>query len=379
MKILVLNSGSSSYKFALYDTRQALLSQPEPPIWSSIYEWKKSQSTIDHKKEIGKILELMPVPLSSIDAIGHRIVHGGNQFQHPILVTPTVKQAIKQLFTLAPLHNPQNLEGIEILEFLNPKIPQVAVFDTSFHATLPSAASTYPGPYAWKELGIKRYGFHGISYEYCSARCAALLKKENIKIVCCHLGNGASIAAIENNRSIDTTMGFTPLEGLMMGSRCGSIDPAILLFLQEHHGLSPEKLFDILNHDSGLKGISGISSDMRDILRMCSEGDPRAILSFEMYVHSLKRGIGAMTAVLGGLDALVFTAGIGENAASLRQITCQGLHHLGITLDPGKNLNSSADTIISSDDSTARVLIISTREEWCIACTIEKMRSHGTI
>jgi acetate kinase len=372
MKILVLNSGSSSYKFALYDVHQAHLSEPQPPIWSTTYEWKKSQSIDDHKNEIRSRLDLMPIPLSSVDVVGHRIVHGGSKFEHPTVVTAAVKQAIRQLFTLAPLHNPQNLEGIEILESLIPKIPQVAVFDTAFHATLSPTASTYPGPYSWLELGIKRYGFHGISYEYCSARCAALLKKENMKIVCCHLGNGASIAAIDNGKSVDTTMGFTPLEGLMMGSRCGSIDPAILLFLQQHHGQSAEDLFQILNKDSGLKGISGVSSDMRDIIQLCSEGNSRAILSYDMYIHSLKRNIGAMAAVLGGLDALVFTAGIGENVPSIRQAACHGLQQLGITLDENKNLELQADAIISSPESAVQVLVIATQEDWCIACTIEK-------
>ncbi|MBA3815250.1 MAG: acetate kinase [Parachlamydiaceae bacterium] len=378
MKILVLNSGSSSYKFALYDIQHTILSQPQLPVWSSTYEWKKSPSITGHKIEIRKRLDQMPTPLSSIDVIGHRIVHGGEQFQCPVLITAAVKQTIKKLFTLAPLHNPQNLEGIEILQELSPQTPQIAVFDTAFHATLSIAASTYAGPYSWKELGIKRYGFHGISYEYCSAKCTAVLKKDNIKIVCCHLGNGASIAAIENNRSVDTTMGFTPLEGLMMGSRCGSIDPAILLFLQQQHGLSPDNLFQILNHDSGLKGISGVTSDMRDIINLCSEGNHRAILSFDMYIHALKRGIGAMMAVLGGCDALVFTGGIGENAAAVRQAACQGLLHLGISLDDSKNLKSPVNAIISSDDSAVQVLVISTEEDWCIASTIEKMRANGT-
>lgn len=254
MKILVLNNGSSSCKISLYDIQQANISQPQPSIWNTTYEWENSQVPIDHTERIREKLECMPIPLSDIDAVGHRIVHGGNQFQHPLLITAKVKQGIKELSPLAPLHIPQNLNGIEIIESLIPNIPQIGVFDTSFHSTLSDAASTYPGPYSWKEMGIKRYGFHGISYEYCSARCSTLLHKDNIKIVCCHLGNGASIAAIDNNRSVDTTMGFTPLEGLMMGSRAGSIDPGIILFLEQQYQQTPEELGQILNHASGLQG-----------------------------------------------------------------------------------------------------------------------------
>jgi len=379
MKILVLNSGSSSYKFALYDVHQAKLSQPQVPLWSTTYEWQNSPSATEHKKGVRERLELMPIPLSQIDVVGHRIVHGGSHFQHPVLITASVKQTIKQLFPLAPLHNPQNLEGIEIIENLLPSTPQVAVFDTAFHATISQPASTYPGPYSWLELGIKRYGFHGISYEYCAARCTALLNKENLKIVCCHLGNGASIAAIENQHSVDTTMGFTPLEGLMMGSRCGSIDPGIILFLQQQCGQSAEEIFQTLNYDSGLKGISGVSSDMRDIIRLCSEGNLRAILSYDMYIHSLKRNIGAMSAVLGGMDALVFTAGIGENVPAIRQAACLGLQHLGITLDEKNNLNCRPDAVISSVESKVSVVVIATQEDWCIACTIEKMRANGSV
>jgi acetate kinase len=375
MKILVLNSGSSSSKFALYDIQKVEISKPEPPIWSITYELdaNQKQSTIDLRTAIKEQLATMPIPLSEIDAVGHRIVHGGSEFQNPTLITPNVKQAIKELFPLAPLHNPSNLEGIEIIEELLPNIPQVAVFDTEFHKTLSEAASTYPGPYSWKNFGIKRYGFHGISYKYCAARCALLLNKDpkKLKIVCCHLGNGASIAAIDGSRSIDTTMGFTPIEGLMMGTRSGSIDPAILLFLQKYHHQSPEELFHALNFSSGLQGISGNSSDMRKIIDLRMQGDSRAMLAFDMYIHSLKRNIGAMTAVLGGLDALVFTAGIGENAAAVRLEACKELKHLGISLDQKRNQTCHPDSVISADDSQVGVVVITTEEDWCIACTIK--------
>ncbi len=374
MKILILNSGSSSYKFALFDIQKADLSHPQPPVWSCTYELgvNSTQSTTDHSAAIKQRLATMTISHSEIDVVGHRIVHGGSEFQNPTLITSDVKQIIRQFFPLAPLHNPSNLEGIEIIEKLLPNTPQLAVFDTAFHNTLSEATSTYPGPYSWKNFGIKRYGFHGISYQYCAARCAFLLNKdpEKLKIVCCHLGNGASIAAIDGTHSIDTTMGFTPIDGLMMGGRCGSIDPAILLYLQKYHNQTIDELFHALNYSSGLQGISGSSSDMREIIDLCSQGDFRAILAFDMYIHSLKRNIGAMTAVLGGLDALVFTAGIGENAAAVRRGACKELKHLGISLDEKKNQDCHPDAIISAADSNVDVVVIATQEDWCIACTI---------
>ena len=378
MKILVLNSGSSSCKFALYDVHRPMLSEPHPPLWKADCEQATSETAVECEARIRETLDQMPIPLNEIDAVGHRIVHGGNRFISPTLITPTVKKAIRELFPLAPLHNPHNLKGIEIIESLMPHIPQIGVFDTAFHSHLSPAASTYAGPYSWTDLGIKRYGFHGISYEYCATRCAYLLKNEKLKIVCCHLGNGASIAAIDGHRSIDTTMGFTPLDGLMMGTRCGSIDPGILLFLQQEHAQSYEMLSHTLYDESGLKGISGASNDMRDIVKLCSEDNARARLSFDMYVHSLKRNIGAMVAVLGGFDALVFTAGIGENSVPVRQTVCEGLRHLGVDLDEQKNLKAKPDGVISSEGSPVKTLVIATQEDWNIACTIEKMRSHET-
>lgn len=379
MKILVLNNGSSNCKLSLYDLELADLSHPMPAIWSTIYTWENSQSPVDRIKKMSEKLASMPIPLSQIDVVGHRIVHGGNQFQHPLLISEVVKQGIKQLSYLAPLHIPKNLEGIEMIERLMPSTPQIGVFDTSFHSTLSEAAQTYAGPYSWKALGIKKYGFHGISYEYCSARCSTLLHKEKLKIVCCHLGNGASMAAIDNHRSVDTTMGFTPLEGLMMGSRCGSIDPGIILFLEQQHQQTPEELTQALYHASGLQGISGESNDMRDIVRLCSEDHLRARLSFDMYIHSLKRNIGAMVGVLDGFDALIFSGGIGENSALVREKACRGLQHFGVILDEEKNGHCQKDAIISSSDSPVKVVVIATQEDWCIACTIKKMRSNGTV
>jgi len=260
-----------------------------------------------------------------------------------------------------------------------PNIPQVGVFDTSFHTTIPDYANTYPGPYLWKELGIKRFGFHGINYEYCSARCSVLLKKDEFKTVCCHLGNGSSIAAIDHTHSIDTSMGFTPLEGLMMGSRCGSIDPGIILFLEQQYHQSPEEIFKTLNYESGLKGISGSSNDMRDIIDLCSKNDPRAKLSFEMYVYSVKRNIGAMIGILNGFNTLIFTAGIGENSALIRQKVCQGLQHVGVIIDEQKNLSCSGDKLISSGCSSIDILVVKAQEDWCIAHKISEMRSNGLL
>jgi acetate kinase len=351
MKILCFNSGSSSCKLSLFDVHQAQLSVPEAPLWEKSFDWNSA---------------IPDIPLEEIDVVGHRVVHGGGEYLQPVVITEAVKETIKHFSPLAPLHNPRSLEGIEMMERLLPNTPQMAVFDTAFHATMPDFASTYAGPYAWLEQGIKRYGFHGINYEYCAARCAYLLKQSKLKIVCCHLGNGASMAAIDSNQSVDTTMGFTPLEGLMMGTRSGSVDPGILLYLKQ----DPDELFHTLNFDSGLKGISDVSGDMREILSAYSQGNPRAILSYKMYIHSIKRHLGAMAAVLGGLDAVVFTAGVGEHSPPVRKSVCMDLSHFGIALDERKNQECHEDGVIS-DDSKVKVLVIAAEEDWCMACKIE--------
>lgn len=360
MKILVVNSGSSNCKLSLFEVSHSIIAEPNDPIWEAVHEWGEEKPFADLFADIS---------FSDIDVIGHRLVHGG-AFQRPTIITEQVKDAIREFSLLAPAHNPKSLEGIEILEKLAPKVPQVAVFDTAFHANMPSFASTYPGPYSWKEQGIKRYGFHGINYEYCAKRLAYLNKNKALKMVCCHLGNGASIAAIDGAHSVDTTMGFTPLEGLMMGSRSGSIDPGILLYLMAQ-GQTQEEIYQTLNFNSGLKGISGKTSDMRNILELCSKGDARAILSYKMYIHSLRRNIGAMAAVLEEWDALIFTGGIGEKAALVRQDVCKGLKAFGISLDETKEV--LGDTIISSPDSKVKVGVIFAEEDWCIACKIEEL------
>jgi len=393
VKILILNAGSSSYKLAIFDFKQPNFSENEPfkAIWEGSLSWNghkaklssrtgkqppsdESIDNVDHRQALKHLLTIAQKSkaidsLSEISIVGHRIVHGGSAFQEPTWITPTVKKTIASLIPLAPLHNPINLEGIEICESMMPKARQAAVFDTAFHATISEPASTYPGPFEWKEQQIKRYGFHGINHEYCAQRTSFILKRDlsELKIISCHLGNGASLAAIAKGKSIDTTMGFTPIEGLMMGSRCGSIDPGIQLFLQQQKKLTTDKLFHILNYDSGLKGISGISGDMRDILRLISEGDVKAKLAYQIYLHYLKRHIGAMAGVLEGFDALVFTAGIGENVPQLRKEVCLSLNWLGLLLDEEKNESITSDAIISSKHSKIHVLVLKAQEDWSIA------------
>jgi acetate kinase len=306
---------------------------------------------------------------SEIDVVGHRIVHGGKDFEKATAITPEVKSAIARMSAFAPLHNRAELEGIDIIEKRLGAVLQVAVFDTGFHSRLPESAAVYPGPFEWLARGIRRYGFHGINHQYCAERTAQLLGRNlsPLKLVTCHLGNGCSLAAIRDGRSIDTTMGFTPLEGLMMGTRSGSVDPGILTYLMRQGPLTGEQLDDLLNTKSGLLGISGISSDMRQIVAAMKEGHPRAKLAFQIFVHRLQTGIGAMIAALGGIAALVFTAGIGENSAEVRAAACANFEFLGLKLDPAKNSQSPADQEISLSDSGVRVLIVRAQEDWAIA------------
>jgi acetate kinase len=280
-----------------------------------------------------------------------------------------VKAAIARLAELAPAHNPASLSGIEAIEQILGAVPQVAVFDTAFHAQMPEMATIYPGPYEWLKQEIRRYGFHGISHQYCAARAAELLDRDlrDLRLVTCHLGNGCSLAAIRDGRSVDTTMGFTPMEGLMMGSRSGSIDPGLLLHLLRQPNYSVDQLDRILNQESGLEGISGLSNDLREILTAMAKGNSRAQLAFDIYMHSLRSHIGAMLASLGGLDALAFTAGVGEHAAPVRAGACEAFAFLGLKLDLEKNAQSRLDWDIAAPDSTVRVLVIHAQENWEIA------------
>lgn len=393
MKILVLNSGSSSQKSALYEISGGPPPDPPVPVWQGEIEWGRNQAEIRVRNSAGadkrnrltvesrrQAIEQLLAGLwtgdarvvsapAEIDIVGHRIVHGGKDFEQAIVITPQVKSAIARMSVFAPLHNRAELEGIEIIEKHFGNVPQVAVFDTGFHSRLPEAAAVYPGPYEWLAQGIRRYGFHGINHQYCAARASQLLGRElaSLKLVTCHLGNGCSLAAIRDGRSVDTTMGFTPLDGLMMGTRSGSLDPGILTYLMREEKSTGRQLDDLLNTKSGLLGISGISSDMRQIVAGMKEGNPRAKLAFDIFVHHLQSGIGAMIAVLGGIDALVFTAGIGENSPELRTAACANFAFLGLKLDSAKNLQSPADQQISSADSAVSVLIIRAQEDWAIA------------
>jgi acetate kinase len=306
---------------------------------------------------------------SDIDVVGHRVVHGGLEFEQSTFVTAEVKEAIARLAELAPAHNPASLEGIVATEQILGAVPQIAVFDTAFHAQMPEMAAIYPGPYEWWEQEIRRYGFHGISHQYCTARAAEILSRDmkDLRLLTCHLGNGCSLAAVRGGRSVNTTMGFTPLAGLMMGSRSGSVDPGVLLHLLRQPNYSVDQLDRILNQKSGLEGISGLSSDMRDILAAMAQGNQRAQLAFDTYVHSLRSHIGAMIASLGGLDVLVFTAGVGEHAAPVRAAACEAFAFLGLKLDSEKNAQPRLDWDIAAPDSTVRVLVIHTEEDWEIA------------
>jgi acetate kinase len=371
MKILVLNAGSSSHKLSLYELGKDLPEYPPPPLWEKKIEWR------DHIAV--NALEQAIAPVSEgIDVVGHRIVHGGPQYEEPVRITPAVKAGIAAASAFAPLHNQGELDAIETVERLLGKVPQVAVFDTGFHRRMPPAAAVYPGPYEWFMQDIRRYGYHGINHQYCAGRAAQLLKRDlkSLKLVTCHLGNGCSIAAIRDGWSIDTTMGFTPLEGLMMGTRSGSVDPGILTHLLRKGLIQPQDIDDVLNRKSGLLGISGVSSDMREVLAAIRQGHERARLAFDIYVHRLRAGIGAMAAVLGGMDAIVFTAGVGENSPEVREAACRSLGFLGLKLDEAPNAKVSPDMDIATSDSHVRVLVIRAQEDWAIARECWKITSR---
>src|ERR1700738_3367765 len=359
MKVRVLNSGSSSQKSCLYEIGDVLPEVPLAWLWQATIEWEgesgwaeirngggssreerlkvcsRAEATAHLLDTLWKGAASAASSLSEIDVVGHRIVHGGPAFEDPVVITAEATLAIAAVSAFAPLHNRAELEGVEIIEKVLGAVRQVAVFDTGFHKKMPLAAAVYPGPYEWFAAGIRRYGFHGINHKYCARRAAPLLRRDphSFKLVTCHLGNGCSLAAIRAGRSVDTTMGFTPLEGLMMGTRAGSVDPGILTYLMRQSRVTGEELDELLNRHSGLVGISGVSGDMRQIVAAMKDGHPRAKLAFEIFVHRLKGGIGAMIAALGGIDALVFTAGIGENSPEVRAAACANFRFLRLKLD----------------------------------------------
>lgn len=399
MNILVLNAGSSSQKSCLYALPDdGLPEHPLDPLWEAQLDWSQrpgevvlslksagekqeqswpSPNTPDHRRlDTQRMLETLwqgesPVMAEpgEIAVVGHRVVHGGDRYRQSCWVDPTVSAEIQRLSRFAPLHNPANWAGIDLIEHLFPRIPQVAVFDTAFHSTLPPAAFTYPGPQSWLDQGIRRYGFHGISHQYCAQRAAQLLGRDlgALNLITAHLGNGCSLAAIAAGQCRDTTMGFTPLEGLMMGSRSGSVDPGILIHLLRQ-GYSVEELERQLNRESGLLGLSGLSADMRAILAAVQAGEERATLALGVYVHRLRSLLGSLWLGLGHLDALVFTAGVGEHAALVREQACANLESWGLRLDPTRNATLHPDTDIAMADSQVRVLLIHTQEDWAIAC-----------
>jgi acetate kinase len=371
MRILVINGGSSSFKCRLDDLSEGPLRvAPPKPIWTARVDW-------DQRSSVADVLEpvLKSVP-GSVNVVGHRIVHGGPVYRESTPLTPEVRAAIAKEIEFAPAHNRFELEAVLAAEhFFGSGVLQIAVFDTGFHSTLAPDAYVYPGPHAWLEQGIRRYGFHGINHQYASRRAAELLgaNSASLKLIVCHLGNGASLAAVRGGKSMDTTMGFTPLEGLLMGTLCGSIDPGILVYLIRHCGSSAEDLDDILNRKSGLLGVSGVSSDMREIESAIDAGNQRAQLAFDVYTHRLVRELGGMLAVLGGVDAIIFTGGVGENSARLRERVCGNLGFLGLKLDVAKNAQSRPDEDVAASDSRVRVLVIRAQEEWEIACECQRL------
>ena len=399
MKVLVLNSGSSSLKACLYEIGETHAIHPPPALWEGRIEWNSDAATISVMNARGAVLrEELKVSsrerfvrhllgtlstgetsaiasVSEIDIVGHRIVHGGPHFEVPVVLTPEIRSAIANVATLAPLHIEAELEGMKVVESILGPVTQVGVFDTGFFRRIPLSAAIYPGPYDWFKRGIHRYGFHGINHQYCAKRAAQLVGKDlkSLKIVSCHLGMGCSVAAIHEGRGIDTTMGFTPLDGLMMGTRSGSVDPGVLIFLMRMDGLNYQQIDKLLNHESGLLGVSGFSSDMRQIQEAMDKGHERAKLAFEIFVHRLQKAIGAMAAVLGGVDVLVFTAGVGENSKKVRAATCSNLEFLGIKIAQNLNEETSLDRDIATPESRVRVLVIRAEEDWAIATECWKL------
>lgn len=390
MKILVLNCGSSSIKYALYnmDDKSVMTSGGAERVGLdgafvkvklANGEKKKVMHDIpEHTEGVKFIFSLLTDPeigvikdLKEIDAVGHRMVHGGERFNKSVLLNDEVLKVFEECIDLAPLHNPANLKGVNAVRELLPGLPQVGVFDTAFHQTMPEKAYLYAIPYElYKNYGVRRYGFHGTSHRYVSQRVCEFLgvNPAEKKIITCHIGNGASIAAVDGGKCIDTSMGLTPLEGLMMGTRSGDVDAGALTFIQKKLGLDADGLSDLLNKKSGVLGITGISSDMREIEAAYEEGNEKATLALDMYYYRIKKYIGAYAAAMDGCDIIVFTAGVGENQTDLRDKVCAGLQYLGVKLDFEKNKKiRGEETIISLPDSKVTVCVIPTDEELMIA------------
>ena len=395
MKILVINCGSSSCKFQLFETSTGDVLAKGNAERIGIdgkltYKTPGKEDFIcqdpmpDHKVAVKMILDALVdkdhgvlSDIGEIKAVGHRVLHGGKYYSKSVIVNDDVKRVIRECFPLGPLHNPANLTGIEACESVLPEgTPQVAVFDTAFHMTMPPKAYTYALPYELTEkYSIRRYGFHGTSHRYVSRRAAEFLGMDynNIKIITCHLGNGSSFAAVDHGKCVDTSMGLTPLAGICMGTRCGDIDPAIVPFLMTNENLSPDDIDVLMNKKSGVEGLSGVSSDFRDLEKASLAGNERATLALEMFEYQARKIIGSYAAAMGGVDVIAFTAGIGENTDYIRAAACEGLEFMGVKIDPKKNDGLRSEAVISADDSKVTVAIIPTNEELAIAQETEEL------
>ena len=390
MKILVLNCGSSSLKYQLIDMENeavlciglverigiegSILTQKKDGVEG---KYVKEQPMKDHQDAIKLVLEGVldstyggVKDMAEIDAVGHRVVHGGEKFASSVIITEEVEEAMRKCSELAPLHNPANLMGIDAIKAIIPGVPNVAVFDTAFHQTMPASSYLYGLPHRlYTEYGVRRYGFHGTSHKYVSQRAAAMLGKDiaDLKIITCHLGNGASIAAVDGGKVVDTSMGLTPLEGLIMGTRCGDIDPAIIPFIMKKENLDADGVDKLMNKESGVYGMTGISSDFRDICDAAAEGNQQAIDALDAYHKRVKKYIGAYAAEMNGVDAIVFTAGLGENGIEDRLAIASNLEVLGVKMDAEANNVRGKETVISAADSKVKVLLVPTNEELMIA------------
>ncbi|WP_277288501.1 acetate/propionate family kinase [Veillonella montpellierensis] len=389
MNVLVVNCGSSSLKYQLLDmTNESVLAKGQFEkigAKDAIFTHKRPnadkveriESILNHKEALTILLNILVddqygviKSMDEIDAVGHRVVHGAEKFADSVLITPAVMEALNECAKIAPLHNPPNIQGIEACQAIMPKVPQVAVFDTAFHQTMPKEAFLYALPYeAYSELGVRRYGFHGTSHKYVAQRCAELMGKHmsDLRIISCHLGNGSSVTAIKGGRSIDTSMGFTPLSGLVMGTRCGDIDPAIVPYLMNKWDMTYSEVDSLMNKKSGVLGISGVSNDFRVLEDAAKEGNKRAQLALDMFHYKVRRVIGAYVAVMGGVDAIVFTAGIGENGIGNRDAICNGLEYLGTRLDKDLNNIRGEEREVSVEGSKVKIFVIPTNEEIMIA------------
>ncbi|MDY6106650.1 MAG: acetate kinase [Candidatus Limisoma sp.] len=391
MKILVLNCGSSSVKYKLIDldgVNQNVMAEggvEKLGLPDSFLKFKFNGEKVtittsmpNHEVAVRVILDNLTSEkygcikdFGEIDAVGHRIVHGGEKFNTSVIITDEVIAKVKECYDLAPLHNPANITGIEAISAIMPDVPQVGVFDTAFHQTMPAYAYMYALPYeAYEKYGIRRYGFHGTSHRYVARRACDFLglDYEAQRIITCHIGTGGSITAVKDGKSVDTSMGLTPVEGLMMGTRCGDVDPAALLYIQQKEGFSTADMQKLINKKSGVLGVSGVSSDMRDIENAVAAGNERAQLALDMYEYRITKYIGAYTAALGGVDVIVFTGGVGENQTGTREKICRQLEFLGIDFDAEKNKTRGEEIELTRQGSKVRVVVIPTDEEYMIAC-----------